>query len=356
MKQTSLLDGVIQNGQISSVQMLRGLACLAVFFVHFFSEKNELPANNPLVIASNYGYLGVHVFFVISGFIIPYSMYQNAYKIQHFMQLWGRRMVRIELPYVVSIALVVILKYVGNWLYQRGQPLELDWNTVLLNIGYLNVFFGKEFVNHAYWTLFVELQFYLYIGLVFPLLIHKNILVRNFSYVPFLALNYFWVGGLLLHSNLPIFILGIFAFQFCVGVIKQTEMLVSMIICVLLTLYWQHQVLHLPEAYPIMYASIFAVIFIFAARFKSKVLNFLGKISFSMYLIHVPVSVFIIPLFINHIHNPTYLIIYRFLVLGVVIGASYLFYLLVEKPAIILSKKFKMRSKEVSHNVDKITT
>jgi peptidoglycan/LPS O-acetylase OafA/YrhL len=181
-------------------------------------------------------------------------------------------------------------------------------------------------------------------------------LVRNFSYVPFLALNYFWVGGLLLHSNLPIFILGIFAFQFCVGVIKQTEMLVSMIICVLLTLYWQHQVLHLPEAYPIMYASIFAVIFIFAARFKSKVLNFLGKISFSMYLIHVPVSVFIIPLFINHIHNPTYLIIYRFLVLGVVIGASYLFYLLVEKPAIILSKKFKMRSKEVSYNVDKITT
>lgn len=74
MKFESLREQVYNKSQIHSVQMLRGIACLAVYFVHFFSEQKLLPASKLLVKASEYGYLGVQVFFVISGFIIPLSM------------------------------------------------------------------------------------------------------------------------------------------------------------------------------------------------------------------------------------------------------------------------------------------
>jgi peptidoglycan/LPS O-acetylase OafA/YrhL len=76
---------------------------------------------------------------VISGFIIPLSMYRNKYDIQNFGNLFKRRLVRIELPYVASIALLVLLKLIEHFVY-RNKPLDLDWTTVLLNIGYLNVF------------------------------------------------------------------------------------------------------------------------------------------------------------------------------------------------------------------------
>ncbi|MFY7828701.1 MAG: acyltransferase family protein [Flectobacillus sp.] len=339
MKFESLREQVYNKSQIHSVQMLRGIACLAVYFVHFFSEQKLLPASKLVVKASEYGYLGVQVFFVISGFIIPLSMYRNQYDIQNFGNLFKRRLVRIELPYVASIALLVLLKLIEYFTYKTHKPIDLDWTTVLLNIGYLNVFWGKEFINHAYWTLFVELQFYLYIGLFFGFITSKNFWIRHAAYLVLFALNYWWVGSLLFHSHILVFMVGIFAFQYVIKIIELPEMLLSCAFVLLVNYCWLSQSLHLDTSLPIILASIFAIGFIFLIKKQIKVLDFLGKISFSLYLIHVPVTVALLPILEPHIHRPSFILIYR---LGVLIGTiciAYIYYRIIEKPAMSLSRK-----------------
>ena len=57
--------------KILSIQYLRGLAALAVVLCHYGSNLTPYPK---LSEAFNFGQAGVHVFFLISGFIIVYSL------------------------------------------------------------------------------------------------------------------------------------------------------------------------------------------------------------------------------------------------------------------------------------------
>ena len=339
-----LLSSLIQNGQIHSIQALRGLACLAVYFLHFFADKKVLPPNNFIVEASKYGFLGVQAFFIISGFIIPYSMYRNQYKLKNFWSLFKRRIVRIELPYIASIFLLVILSYGGYLFFGNHQEsFRINWKNVLLNIGYLNVFVGTEFINFAYWTLFVELQFYICIGLIYPLIVSNNTFWRYLVFIPILSLNYFWgVGALVLHSHFPLFMIGIFTFQYAIGIIKSKEYFLVTVITILGNAFWTNEILKIENAIPIATVSVCALFFIFTFKNKNKMLDFLGKVSFSLYLIHVPVTNFLLPILGRYIHRPIYVLIYRFGVLGLAVFCSYLFYTMIEKPALKLSKKFKI--------------
>jgi peptidoglycan/LPS O-acetylase OafA/YrhL len=62
-----------QSDRIVTVDALRGVASLSVAWFHL-TQPN--PALAPGIIKSSgaYGWLGVHIFFVISGFVIPYSL------------------------------------------------------------------------------------------------------------------------------------------------------------------------------------------------------------------------------------------------------------------------------------------
>jgi peptidoglycan/LPS O-acetylase OafA/YrhL len=78
------------------------------------------------------------------------------------------------------------------------------------------------------------------------------------------------------------------------------------------------------------------------SNYTNKVTDFLGKISYSLYLIHIPVG-----------HKMTYellkfadsspLLQFLIIIFGILfsIGASYLFYLLIERPSENLAKKIK---------------
>jgi len=69
-------------GYFSSLDLLRGLASVAVIFFHFtHGNKGYLSTDNFLYVIGRYGFLGVDVFFVLSGFVIPYAMYRGRYKL-----------------------------------------------------------------------------------------------------------------------------------------------------------------------------------------------------------------------------------------------------------------------------------
>ena len=71
----------------------------------------------------------------------------------------------------------------------------------------------------------------------------------------------------------------------------------------------------------------------------ARVFRWLGTFSFSLYIIHVPVAVFIHSVLFHSVRQPGIGIFYA--TLAAVIGCAYVFSLLVERPALGLSQRFK---------------
>jgi peptidoglycan/LPS O-acetylase OafA/YrhL len=136
---------------------LRAFAALWVCLYHFTGGVG----------VGAFGYLGVTIFFVISGFIVPYSMVRSRYVMAAWPRFMLRRLVRLEPPYLVSLALLLALGLVDML---SGTPLAWTASQILGHLGYVNAFLGLPWLNSVYWSLAVEFQFYILMGVALPLL------------------------------------------------------------------------------------------------------------------------------------------------------------------------------------------
>jgi len=174
------------SNRIHSVDLLRGVASLAVCYLHLtFSLPNRI-----LKSSGTYGYLGVQVFFVISGFIIPYALARANYRLRDYCTFVFKRMLRLDPPYLVVIALIIPLGYLSAMTPGfNGPPYHVSLSQVMLHFAYLNAFFKGNWLNPVFWTLAIEFQYYLMVGLLFPLISSRKRIVRYllFAFLSILA-------------------------------------------------------------------------------------------------------------------------------------------------------------------------
>jgi peptidoglycan/LPS O-acetylase OafA/YrhL len=113
----TLKTNVGQNAnseRFTYIDALRGLAAVWVMFHHFiFGHMNAVSAHGmaaeALRTVAAHGYLGVEIFFVLSGFVISYSV-RNASITPRFVGLFAlRRSVRLDPPYWFVIFLTYFL-------------------------------------------------------------------------------------------------------------------------------------------------------------------------------------------------------------------------------------------------------
>lgn len=321
-------------GYLSSLDLLRGLAAVAVCYFHFtHGNPDFLSKTNILYQSGRFGFLGVDVFFVISGFVIPYAMYRGMYRFKNFGTFLLKRVIRIEPPYLVSIILVVAL----NWLstlspYYRGAGFLLDYKALALHLGYLNAFFpDSPWVNDVYWTLAIEFQYYIIIAMIFPLLIHSK------KYFSFIAVGVFGMMGFFITSHNFIFnygllfVVGILLFQFKIGYLKDAEF-GALLLIALLMIYVKFDNRYLV-------AAILPYFFILYFNMSGKVSKFLGNISYSLYLVHIPIGGRIINICETLFQSEQIRSLFVFVALAGSIFAAWIFFLLIEKPAMELAKK-----------------
>lgn len=99
--------------RIKELDGLRGIAVLAVIDRHYFSW---LPATG-----SPYGWLGVDLFFVLSGFLITSILLELRDKQHYFKVFYSRRALRIFPPYFLGIAVYLVLSSAlgkpGTWAF-----------------------------------------------------------------------------------------------------------------------------------------------------------------------------------------------------------------------------------------------
>jgi peptidoglycan/LPS O-acetylase OafA/YrhL len=162
------------SGRVVVLDGLRLLAATMVVFYHYVGVSKAKIGNHGtsevqawgtpasslfphgLHVAATYGWTGVELFFLISGFVIC-------------MSGWGRkpseffisRFVRLFPAYWTSIALTALLLVLLPRLTSGVRP-----SMVLMNMSMVQSAYGVPNLDPVYWTLFIELTFYVLFGLV----------------------------------------------------------------------------------------------------------------------------------------------------------------------------------------------
>ncbi|WP_445193141.1 acyltransferase family protein [Sphingomonas sp. Tas61C01] len=148
------------------IQALRGFAAMWVVLFHL-SEGGHVAALKRALpgwcehAVFDAGHLGVPIFFALSGFVIAHSLAGKEATPAFFGRFILRRSLRLDPAYWCAIAFAIALAFLSAKVTGAAWP-GIGLRTVLLHILYLQGIFGERPINDAFWTLAYEVQFYLF--------------------------------------------------------------------------------------------------------------------------------------------------------------------------------------------------
>ncbi len=361
--------------RFSELDSLRGLAAGSVVLGHFWSglgAQRYLEAwNSPLRLLIA-GHDAVILFFVLSGFVLTLPYEQS--KELSYSKFIVRRICRIYLPYLGALFLAVALNFHYHGLVTADGWTNQTWNQrpnshlIIQHVVFLGNYNWAAF-NTAFWSLVYEMR----ISLIFPFIAIAALRAWNWWMLSFAI-----CASLLSdhHSVFWLFHLGAVAIPYAdtlhymsfliLGALlaKNRELIrarygkLPLIVVLplfgLALLFYYHPV-NIPEAtarilaprkisdWSVAIGSFITIALAFCSGpFKNllnrRVLVYLGKISYSVYLVHGTVLYTLLYMFRGHleyIYLPIYLI--------AVLGLACIFYYLIEKPSIVLGQKLVKR-------------
>jgi peptidoglycan/LPS O-acetylase OafA/YrhL len=279
-------------------EALDGIRALAIFFVifeHFGRGWGDLISA---------GYFGVNLFFVLSGFLITASLLQTEHHpVRTYFQFVFRRLIRIIPAYYLLIGFIFLISP------STLNGLLDDCLLFFYNYTLASAALPYSTISHC-WSLCVEMQFYLvWPFLVLPFQKNKNTLIAISIIVTLLSWAQFffniipglekfrWVGLL---SNLYAFSIGATAYLLPIKIDFKNKLrfmpsleLVSLLLlsvllikgfglkyifCPVIAAYWIRSAFYRTVAVGQVYSLL-----------CSRILLFTGKISYSIYLYHLPV-------------------------------------------------------------------
>ena len=150
------------------IDLLRFLSALSVLFYHYtfraHAEGNYSPVAFPgLNEATRYGWLGVELFFIISGYVVLMSSYNKTIK-----QFFLSRVTRLYPAYWVACTITfLVVRLFGPHAPAAGwQSFDVSLKQYGYNLTMLHSFLGFINLDTSYWSLAYELVFYLLIALL----------------------------------------------------------------------------------------------------------------------------------------------------------------------------------------------
>lgn len=154
-----------KSGRFENIDGLRAIAACLVIWLHvaeIFSQLGNQASSwlHTVPATLDFGRTGVLVFFLISGFLIPSSL--KGERVEGLRKFAIRRFFRLYPLYWISIPLSFVTMW---WLYDR----QADWQTLVFNLTMIQHKLGYQDISGLYWTLKIELYFYLICALLFAL-------------------------------------------------------------------------------------------------------------------------------------------------------------------------------------------
>jgi peptidoglycan/LPS O-acetylase OafA/YrhL len=327
---------MIEKNRIEVLDWLRGLAALTVAFYHFTGG-----AGGWLQESGSRGYLGLTIFFVISGLVIPYAMWRGRYRgLSDAPAFILKRLTRLEPPYFAAIAITLALGYLSAMAPGfKGPPFHVGVTALLLHVGYLNAIFHQPWLSPVFWTLAVEFQFYLSMLFLYGGLSSENRVWRTATFAVMAAAAWTIPGPALVPRYLGLFALGAAGFQYRVGLIGRVEFAVLALAFTLLNV-------HVLGGANAAAGVLTAITAAFANPPRVKLLAFLGAISYSLYLLHVPIGGRVINLAARLPHTLPIQLGAVTAAFAASLIAAWLLYRLVERPSQKWSASFRYHGRE----------
>lgn len=322
---------------------LRGIAVLVVLFHHYIydydyyfnllTNTTEFSFYRFLQNVLSYGYLGVHLFFIISGFVI----YMTLERSKNTLDFVISRISRLYPAYWIAIFITI------SFLQFLPTPTIGNYSTkeILINMTMLQGFVKIRNVDQVYWTLKLELIFYVIMYVIFiskklnkivPICVGWLLLSLCSIYIT-LPLKKF-IDVLLIVEFAPLFIAGILFYK--VKQEKNTSTLIRLLILstFIVETIWMVKLKDADIISVSVLGVIYLIFFVFSTnslRFlNNKILLFFGSISYSLYLVHNVVGYAIIYRLRETTDNK---IIYILVPTVISIVIAYALSILIEKPS-----------------------
>lgn len=309
--------------RLSALDGLRGVAILLVMGFHYFYHLESFYYKSTLypygetfsnVVIFKYGYMGVELFFIISGFVIALTL-ESSKSLSDFAI---RRFVRIWPALIVSATLTFCLL---NW---SDAPFALTrrqfWPNFLPSLTltptslWSGLFPKVDFVTGVYWSLVVEIRFYM-IALILYWMFARQNLARNlviFTVAIYVvrALLRRWLPGyngvydaLFVPDYMPWFAAGAVFYELYKERLAKGAALVMLAVTYALIARISTNYIII-DRHPIVassFALAFLVMFWFLATrpasmsiFEARPLVWIGECSYSIYLYHYAVGMVLI--------------------------------------------------------------
>lgn len=338
-----------QTGRYPALDAMRGVAVLMVVYDHLFAVGGERfagnafpPANTvrnwvstPLGIIQDFGWFGVCLFFLISGFVITHSARR-----ENIRTFFIRRIFRIGPPFAAAVLLVALLDFATG--VQRPW---LDYFYGLTLVGYFTV--PQIIVLGVAWTLVIEVIFYALMAAISPLLKGTRpllgvALASTLVWLVILWARDFGPSFFLFAASvayLPVLLIGstIYLRKATSADMIPILLLASANAAVFMLGLRSIHTAFLPisNSYPVTLVYALAVFLMCVDLGAPNLLRRFGDISYSLYLLHGTLGFFVV----QHALSAGMANASPWVASLVCIAASYVMYHTVERPAINLGKR-----------------
>ena len=332
---------------------LRALAVTMVMLPHavglFTYWRDPSQLTRSVISMMELGSLGVPVFFVLSGFVIAYSLRGRVVTLPLMLRFIVRRSVRLDPPYWFAIALFLAYLVLRRTIGTASIVLPGD-AAVLAHLLYLQDIVGVGNMNAAFWTLAVEIQLYVAFCLLLWMGQKRRVLLCLAAFAGSLA----WPVGLLASplyrgSFFPYwhaFLAGVLVWWMVSAELPRVPGLLAILAL------WAVAATRVDAQLAATAAS--ATVLLAAAPSSNlfrwlnfRPVQFLGKISYCIYLVHVPIAGLLLGA-LARLRPGREFVSYLFFAASLLFtaAAAYFLHLLIEVPALRWSKRISLTAGE----------
>lgn len=323
---------------IEIFDFFRGIAALGVVLFHYSNSHLFLLKGSSIAEYLKFGRYGVDLFFIISGFIIPFSISAIDYKLKDFYKFFLKRTIRI-VPVAYAVMLFVILFYYGAY-FVNGKYLDgvvwpgLGLEALVSNLFFIVPYMHSEWFEPVFWTLSIEFEYYIIIGLLFPFFRKVNSSNLTFVFVLFSWLQPFHFASIF--NYIDYFLLGYLLYLSFKQEIKPL-IFYAAVIGIICHIFYINEIT----------GGVLSILALLLFKFYNKsnyLFSKLGNISYSLYVIHPLVGYtleIIFKRFFDLGHSDFSKIFFILFFTLISVGVAQIFHLLIEKPILKLSKSIK---------------
>lgn len=367
-KQPKVING---NHRVEFAHSLRGLAALSVLVSHFLGVFWLSPGSvisllnigdfkppsvsyinslhfSPLF---NYGSFGVAIFFLISVFVVPFSL--RKLSVPSFLIA---RIFRIYPVYIFSLCISVVFIVILNK-FGYGKPFPYGINHLIAQAALIRGWFWIPSVDGISWTLEIEIVFYVIIAIISPLIFRPNyggrtIIIYSISILLFCVfglslLNV--VGGRLQTAVLYATYALPFTVYMFIGTLfylaSYRDIALAQLVFGVIIGFWSFSIgmtansalKNIPITSYFIALGVFSLFWLVREDFRSnKILDWLADISYPLYAVHAVVGYSVMYILNDFKITPIAIILVTFFT---VILLSWGIHLAIERPTMLYGKQ-----------------